>query len=216
MMKYAYMRKKAIVEALVSVVFVALAFGGAMYVVGLSEGAVEEKNRVESNIRSTESEINTFKAQLGKADESLAYFVQMTELRGDDLEFYVTRSQAARRLQGMVEKYRLQVTSSEIGPLQKMENPSFVGINMGFERSTIDMEFEAITDQHVFSFIEELSLQFPGFIKIKSFDITRERAMTSNTMFQVHSGGNPMLVKAGLSADWIVLKELIEEEVPEQ
>ena len=206
MMKYAYMRKKAIIEAVISVVAIAIAGGGAMYAVGLSETVVEEKSRIESTIRSTESEINSYKAQLGKSDESLARYLEMIELRGDGLTFYVNRPQAARILQGMIEKYRLQVTSSEIGPLEPVDNQAFNGINMDIERSTIQMEFEAMTDQHVYSFVEEFSLRFPGFIKVHSFDISRERELTSNTLFQVHSGGTPLLVKASFSADWLVLK----------
>lgn len=204
MMKFNYLKKQLAVGAVISIVLIAIAAGAALYVVGLSETAIEDKARIESDIRNIESQVASYEAQLGKSDESLAVFVKMVELRGDGLEFGITRSEAARALQNMVDKYRLDVISSEIGPLEPLEGPAYEGIQMDIERSEIKIQFQAITDQHVYSFLEEFTLRFPGIIKLNGFNLEREREITSNTLFQVHSGGTPLLVKGGLTAEWIL------------
>lgn len=204
MMKFNYMKKKLIVEGVIFLGLIGVAAGAALYVVGLSESAIEEKTRIESSIRSVESQISDYESQLGKSDEALAVFVDMVKLRGEQLTFNATRAEAARVLQAMLEKFRLEVTNSEIGPLEPVEGNAYNGIEMDISRSEISISLRAITDQHVYSFVDEFTKRFPGIIKINTFDMTRDREITSNTLFQVHSGGTPLLVEAALTAEWIV------------
>ncbi len=213
MNKFVSLKKKLITEGVIAAVVIGIFAGGLFFVMGISADAIKAKSDMESQIRSTESQISTYQAQLSKTDEATNIFAEVLLVREGDQRFSLTRAQLLEELQILVQQYRLTVISSQITPLRQRTEGEFGTLKqMDFQTAEIEMEFDAITDQHVYNFIDELSRRFPGIMTINSLDVSLEREMSNNAYLQVHSGGVPKLVRAGFTATWTSIYPVETEE----
>jgi hypothetical protein len=65
---------------------------------------------------------------------------------------------------------------------------------------------------HVYAFLNELKEQFPGYVKINTVSINRDRALTNDILLQLSRGSQPELVTAEISFLWLGLRQVNQED----
>jgi hypothetical protein len=65
------------------------------------------------------------------------------------------------------------------------------------------IDFQAVSDMHVFSFLEELRAAAPGLIRIDMVSLKRTADMLDASISQIASGSTPLLVDVKVEFTWI-------------
>jgi|TARA_R110000868_G_scaffold320170_2_gene581122 hypothetical protein len=74
--------------------------------------------------------------------------------------------------------------------------------NLKWVNSNVRLSIEALDDIDVFSFIEILESEFPGYVQFQSVNITRHEELNADTLKKIGSGTPVSLVKADVSFLW--------------
>lgn len=69
-------------------------------------------------------------------------------------------------------------------------------------KSTVSIKFSAISDVHVFDFIDAVLNEYPGYVHITSLTMNRSQMITKDVLTQIANGGKPSLVDAKLDFIW--------------
>lgn len=73
--------------------------------------------------------------------------------------------------------------------------------------SPIRISIRALNDQLIFSFIYSMIQKFPGYIKMRSFQMWRDKEIDAAVIAEIRKTGNlPQLVRAEMVFDWTTLK----------
>ncbi|MBN67036.1 MAG: hypothetical protein CMM94_05660 [Rickettsiales bacterium] len=207
MIKFRDFRKRIAIQGAIAVVAVGVIFGVSAFIAGVAEEATEETSRIERDIRSQESQIRSLKEQLGRSDESTEKYLELMTERGDNNDFYISREKARDLLAILRNKYRLTSLSLTVGPEQQVADESFDGLTVDVVMMNVEITFGGITDQHIYSFLQNLRDDISGFMRVREFTVERRKRITNDIYLQVSRGGEPEMVAATLVFDWIGVKE---------
>lgn len=72
--------------------------------------------------------------------------------------------------------------------------------------SIITISFNAISDEHVYNFVSEISKNFPGFVQIKSLSLNKPVAITKELLKKISAGEDVNILAVSLDFYWHDLK----------
>lgn len=75
-------------------------------------------------------------------------------------------------------------------------------------KSEINLHFSSVSDKNVFLFINELNT-LPGYIKIKSFSLVKEKEITSEIIEYAMNGNFIAMITGQITFDWYSLVKLV-------
>ncbi len=68
--------------------------------------------------------------------------------------------------------------------------------------SNVNISFKAFSDEYVYNFLTELQKRFPGYITIRTFNVSREIEVSKNVIERIAKGEKVPLVSANLEFRW--------------
>lgn len=198
------MKKRIGLEA---VVFggIAAALAGGMIGTGSWFKSVDTKRMsLQSEVSNSESRIADITRQIDESGTSSEVF---NKIRGqkDNLEFNFERDQARDRLAVLREKFRLSSLALVVSPEITLNLPKLQNMNTGAVYTDIELKFGAMSDTHIFSFIEELQRSMPGFVRVDKIELEREKAMDVTIFRLMSRGAVPQMVSGTIVFKWIGL-----------
>lgn len=185
---------------------VAIAIAGAIFA-GAStyEGSVlQQKKEAEDKLAQDESLLTTLTAQLDSTDSAQKKFIELQGGRAIS-DFSANFETFQTFLKGRKDFYRLSI---EILPAKeaisdKPELKNFTHDVM--VRPKVELTIKAISDVHVFSFIQDMQRNAPGLVHIEK--VTLKRLEKSDFNEQAYdtlkSGASPLLVEATIQLTWL-------------
>lgn len=179
--------------------------GGIMAVTGsLASGASERKATAESGRSQDQAQLDTMKQQLEKAGDAEKRFITI-QLEHPNQDFSTNSEALKDWLRSAKDQYRFADSFKLTLALEKKsEKPEFA--NMGFDvivREPMKLELDAISDMHVFSFLDQFQRDPPGFVRITKVELLRKNDMNATSYRQMLTGLNADFVSAKVEFSWI-------------
>jgi hypothetical protein len=183
-----------------------LAGGALALYIGLStwNASVQEENaRLQSAYGQAQSEIALLRSKVESAGTSGKSFADLVQARGN-ANFEIDNSQVRDVLQTLVARYRINFEGKlEYSAQQNFESPALQNlINKFIVRREAKINFTAITDQHVYSFLDELSRELPGIMRYSKLTIRRTSEADPSVIANLSGGNASYLVTADVTFDW--------------
>ena len=168
----------------------------------LADGVATRRAEAERKLADDQSTLSTLKNQISKSGEAEKRYVAIELLRGNT-DYTSSGETLIAWLRDARDRYRLNkmttagITANTDKASDKPELAGFTDFDIRV-RSGIKLDFEAISDMHVFSFFDELAQSAPGLISIESLQIKRKEDsdLTDTAINQIRSsGGYPVLLE---------------------
>ncbi len=207
MNKYKQLTKLAAKTGISAAILVAIC--GAFYV-GVSmyaENVAKQKSEVEKTVNADSDTLRNLQDQMNKSGEAEKRYAALQEKRETQLyassidEFFRFLSQAKTRY--LIENLVRTVKPPKETPSDKEELKHFKNYDVMVR--PLKFQFNAVSDVHVFSFLEDIQASAPGMIRIDSLTLKRVSDMSEVSYTNLTSGSNPLLVDAKLEITWITV-----------
>ena len=211
MKKYNTLKKKLIKEGVIAAGVLAF-LAGVMLLVGSLVTSLERDNRTaDANKRSIVKKINKLEDKHQIVTSSISEFQELRE-RETEGQFRIDRNEIQRILDDMRKRYRISNLSLSVGPIAPVRGETFDKETLITKNTRLEISFGALSDVHAFSFMNDVLNNTPGFMKIVSFNIERERKISNDVYISVSRGEEPRMVSVNASIEWLGYERVLEEE----
>jgi hypothetical protein len=206
MIKHRELRKKTVKAAITALIAVAVA--GAVYG-GFSllyDSVAEEKATAESKYDADNGLLASLSSQLQKSGEAEKRFLEIQSKRTSnvfDADIKVLREFLATSRQ----RYKFDDFKIKTVTPNDSDKPELANFNYKVKVwNRFRITFKAVSDVHIFSFLDDFRSAVPGFIRIETLDLKRTADFTDQTMSVIKtSGAMPLNVEAKIEFTWIGL-----------
>lgn len=103
-------------------------------------------------------------------------------------------------------KTRYHFDKLTIKPVKEVasDKPEFANLPFNVMlRPHLVIQFQAVSDVHVFSFVDDLRRVAPGFVRIHKVELKRTADINDSAVQQLQNGASPILVSALIEFTWI-------------
>lgn len=205
MNKLKQLQKRLGIESAIALVVLAGVVGLMMLTGNLAESAAQKKNTAEAGLSQDNSQLSAARSQLSRSGEAEKRFLDIQLARGNDN--YASKSPDLYAwMTATMGRYRFPAASAKMAlPAETAANkPELAGLEYNItQRTGATLDFEAMSDLHVYSFLNDLSRNAPGIVRVTSMSVVRSNDMTPQMIAQMVGGLAPNLVKASVTFDWI-------------
>ena len=176
----------------------------------LSTSSENDKSEAERLLTQDRGRISDFNTQLEKSNLAEKRFLE-TQASRTNTEYNSDTDSLKEWLKSAISRYRfssnlkLSLTSDVTGDNKLLNGTTYEAI----EHPQMKMEFNAITDTHVFSFLDELTQNSPGFVMIEGLSMKRVADADKNVVTLLRSGATPYLMDIKVTFNWIGLREKV-------
>lgn len=186
-------------------VAVLVASAGVMLVTStLVEASVTAKSKADTATTQQMAQVAAMQSQLDKSGEAEKRFVEI-QLNRSNANFTSSTDGLREWARNAKDKYRFANNFKlNVPPPAPSTKSELVGLEFDVtERKPVDVEMEAMSDMHVFSFLDELRRSPPGLTRVTYLSIERKADMDPQVLAQMLGGVAPPLVAAHIQFDWV-------------
>lgn len=204
MNKLAQMKKKLGMLAGIVAAVIAGAAGIMMVTGGMAESAVQRKNNADSALSQAQGQLNTMDTQLQQSGEAEKRFVEL-QLDHPNPDFSLNSDAMKAWMQEAKNRYRFSNSFKLFMALDKPTDKAEL-TNLNFDiavRDPMRLDVGAMSDVHIYSFIEEMQRTMPGFVRITKMNLERKADMNASTFRQMLAGVNPEMVSGTIQFLWV-------------
>lgn len=208
MNKQKMLKKKIAKHALIAAAIVSVAGGVYFVSATMMDDSVPKKSQADSALMTDQNEINTLKDQLEKSGVAEKRYSEIQQLR-NNMDFSSENEALKDFLRLAKDEYqlssglKLSLTAEKIAEAKGTTTGNYDVL----EHPGMKLEFSALSDAHVFGFIEAMQKSAPGLIRIDTLSLKRVGDIDSTSLDQIRNGGTPYPISAQIDFNWIGLKE---------
>lgn len=204
MNKFKQLTKRTVKQGVIAAIIVATVggvFGGVSY---YADTIAKAKSDAESKLSSDKGTLSNLKTQMDKSGEAEKRFAAIQQ-EHQSTEFYSNLDGIKGCLSASRGRYHLGTdTKFEKGTEAPSDRSELSSLNYNIlVRSRMKLTFSALTDMHVFSFLQDLKTTCPGLIRVDSLKLSRKGELDDLTISQIRNGTTPLLVSAEVQLSWI-------------
>ncbi len=206
MSKYTDLRKTTLKTALM---FAGAVLTTSLVYLGLSlvEGSVnEQKTSAESKFNADSGLLAALRDQMNKSGEAEKSYAAIQESRVS--KSYETDLKTLRDyLSGARERFKLSDLKMKSVTSEISDKPELANFTHNIQVwNRFRITFKAVSDVHVFSFLEDFRSATPGFVRVDALEIKRVSDFTDQSLSAIRiSGAMPLNVEAKIEFSWIGL-----------
>lgn len=206
MSKQAFLQKLLVKEAAIALAVIVVTVGMMEVTGGIEMDSANSLRQTTSQLNSTSSQLTTMRGQIDKSGSAEKRYVNIRLQR--DQEDYAPDNELMRdRLKILKEKYRLGndlrlALSPEAAPNIREFSPLNHNVLV---REKMELSFSAMSDIHVFSFLDEFQRTMPGVVRLIGVSIKRDKDINVSILSQMTSGKSPSVVSAKITFLWATL-----------
>jgi len=206
MNKYIELRKKTLktaVMAAIAIAVVAAIYGGLSMMV---DSVTEQRTSAEGKLNADNGLLSSLRNQMDKSGEAEKRYSAIQENKASTAfetdikvlkEFLVNAS-----LRYKLDPPRIKAATPIIS-----DKPELANFNYNVQAGNrFKISFKAVSDVHVFSFLNEFRNALPGFIRIDAIEIRRLSDLTEPALVAIGTSGTmPLNVEVKVEFTWIGL-----------
>lgn len=210
MSKAANLKKALMRQAVITGVAVLVATGLIVGSNMMASSALAKRTAAESAFNSLESQLQTMRSQAEKTGSAAVRYVEMRAKRNNE-DFSADSGKMRQWLSVAKDIYRLGADSNLVLPpsRQKSDKPELAALEFDvFTLTPVKLEIDAMSDVHIYSFLDDFMMNKPGFIQINSMAVqsTGDGNFTNELAQQLRTGAAPSLVRTIIEFTWIGLQ----------
>lgn len=183
---------------------------GIFYILSSSEDIKKDLTGLQNEANSIQSKINNFNNKKKSFLESLEVWEQID---GNNKVFAGLRiSESNAMIEELEKKYGISNLRTVFSkPKIREEGVNDKAVKVVYSNTSIT--FRALTDGHVYKFLEEVQEKFPGYLHIKSISITSDGQINKAFLQDIASGNQKSLVSATMEFIWHDLEYKDKEQI---
>ena len=206
MIKYNKLKQGLVKEAAIAAAAIFVLGGVAIGLSSFSTSSEEELQAATSNLQSTSAQIADLETKKSIVSKSGKKFKELKE-RIDNEEFTLDPLNAQERLNALRKDFRLGEPKVQFTQEADLVTPAFQKHpSVIVSKRDVTFEFKAMTDMHVYSFLNAIETSFPGMVKIKKVQLARLSEVNDQIIKQIQLGDEPELISATIEFVWIGLR----------
>lgn len=175
-----------------------------------NESLNEENRKVKNRVSKLSSEIIDKNREYDLAEESIESFLKVPASKLPSDTGYSKGYQRIKQVLPKIEKlknlYSFKKLTFTLGKIEKEKKLSTSEFNAHI--GDLSLYYEGISDQYVISFLEDLKDLLPGYLKLKTFVISKKENLTNETARSYITTKSFHFVSGKADFDWITLGKL--------
>ena len=180
---------------------------GAMFLTdSLADSAAQRKATAESARNSDNAQISTMRNQIEQSGDAEKRFIDIA-LNHTSSDYSANTDALKNWLRTKKDEYRFSDNFKlTLANEKKAEKSEFSALSFDVSvREPMRLEFGAISDTHVFSFIRQLEHDTPGMVRITKLGIQRKNDINTASLREFAGGAAPENVTAEIEFSWVGL-----------
>jgi hypothetical protein len=205
MNKYQLLTKKTMKTAIKAGALLLVMLGVYVLTTGYEDDALTKKSEAESKYSQDQSLLSRLQSQMEKSGEAEKKFIALQNGRTLE-EFSANFDTFQNFLRTTKDRYHI---SAELKIAREIPSDKAELKNLPYDvvlRPHMEMTFTAISDVHVFSFINELKRHAPGLVRINKVEIKRVSKnidLTDEVIANLKAGRGSLLVQGTIDFTWV-------------
>lgn len=204
MNKAKQMQKKLVKLAAIIGGVIVVSIVGMVLTGSMADSAAQRKAAAENSRNNDSSQISNMRNQIDQSGDAEKRFVDIS-LKHTSNDYSANTDTLKDWLRDTKNQYRFSDNFKlSLAADKRSEKPEFANLNFDVTvREPMKLEFGAISDMHVFSFLRQLEQDMPGMVRITKFDVERRNDMTAASLREVASGAGSEYVSSSIEFRWI-------------
>lgn len=164
-----------------------------------------EQSKTQNTARTAQlqTEITNLRTKVDSSGSAQKIYTGLVESRGNE-DFEIDNEKVRAVLQELVKRHRISISDKlEYSAERDFKHPELTTVTTPIKvRQEAKLRFAAISDLHVYAFMQSLSRELPGIIKFTQFKITRKVMVDEDAIAQLALGRTINTVEAEVTFDW--------------
>lgn len=206
-MKYQEIRRKLIVEASVVVAIFAVLGGGVFYLNMVAGDYQQEKSQLEAQLTQVTNERQALQNKYEKVQGNTSLYREVIEKNAAD-RLSISRQLLRKKVNDFKARYFLNDLTLNMSPVQEMTGNQYRYNSAVLVASELTANFDALTDEDIYSLVQALQDELSGTLKITQFTVSRVSKVTDESLRSIARNGQYSMVKGNIRFTWFGIKPL--------
>lgn len=204
-MLYQDIQKKLIIETTVILTVLSVFSGCTYFLTSVSEDFVQKKDVLTAQLATTTNEKQSLQDKYSKLQSNYELFEEIQARYASD-QLSVSRQFLRKKVNEFKPRYFLNDLSLTMAPTQEMAGGKYRYNTGVIVSSELSVNFDALTDEDIYSLIQAMDKEFSGSVRVTRFSITRERKVTDDSLREIARNGQYSMVKGSMQMGWLGIK----------
>jgi uncharacterized protein YlxW (UPF0749 family) len=204
-MKYNELMKRVVTESGLIAGTTLIAFGVLYFLSGMKENYETQIGVLRREADVLEQETTSLQEKFSKVQQNAGLYQEALEKQSQG-SLSITRQGVRDKFNQLNEEYflgNLRLTMSGIEPLS---GPNYQRTNGTIVSSDVSVNFEAVSDEHIYEMINAMMLQLPGTAKITRISMQRQRTLSDDILRVISQKGSFPLVVCEVRFQWFGIR----------
>lgn len=212
MMKFKALQQKLVKTSAITVTAVC-ALGAAAYGVYMwSDSLNQDFTKAEREARNLRNDLNMREDKAIEAEKYIGLYAEIQEGDESSKRSDLNRDKAQRWISEVAGQLQLSNLNGTFDPVVNIESAEFQKKTLQAITSKVTLTFAALSDEQLYRFVQAISKDFPGYVRITKVTIERKGSIDDTTLINAGKGIFPELVEGSIEFQWIAVKKPVAEE----
>lgn len=204
-MRYQDIKRKLIIETSVILAVLSCFSGCTYFLTTVSDDFTQKKNMLDSQLASTTNEKRTLEEKYSRLQKHRDLYDYVLAKQSSD-QLYISRQLLRKKVNEFKPRYFLNDLSVTMTPAQELAGAPYRYGTGVIVSSDLTVNFDALTDEDVYSLMQAIEDEFPGAIKMTKFSISRQQKVTDDSLRAIARNGQYSMVKGAIEITWFGIK----------
>ncbi len=212
-MKILELRKKIVVNAIISATCLAIFVGCVFYNIHKNDEMKKEADAIASETSQIQAQASELQGKTLDIKRYMAIWLNLDEkkkastgiLKSDDIDQLLSASALKYNISEPLIKVSFPVTLSD---------GIFARSTITVSSSSVTLTFKSLDDGRALSFINDFIDSFPGYVVISSMELKKDKSYSNEDLIAISSGKGSGIVSASLNFFWYAFKNKTNSAAP--
>lgn len=205
--KIAALRNRLLKEAVIEGVALTALVAAYYMLSDWVEGRTRDRDAATASLSQITTDVDSLEKKLSAAEKALPV-LERNFKDPNKPEIDLDRKSATEVLERLKEDYLFATMRVGMSPVKDMEDGRFRTKFENGQYVEVDLSIDALSDEHVLNFLNQVRTELPGKIKILHIGLTRLATPNSTMLGLIAQSGKVGLMRAEIKLLWIGMRPL--------
>lgn len=212
-MKYENIKRRLITESSVVGVTLLVLLIVLYSIIAWHDSATKEKETLQTQLAAVTNERQTLEGKYHKIQQNMDLYRDLMEKSEND-GLLVDRQALRVKIEDFKTRYFLNGLSITMGAIKDMPDPKYRYKSSQMISSELTVDFDTLTDEDMFSFLNALENELAGGLRVSQFNIERVSKVNDEALRAIAKTGQFSMVKGQAKFTWMGIRAIEEDEAP--
>lgn len=213
-MRYQDVKRKLILETSIVLLILAALAGLVYFLNALAEDYTLQTGQLKEQLTAVTNEVRTLQDKYHKTQNNMELYAQIAEKNEND-GLSISRKLLRKKVNEFKPRYYLNDLAITMAPAKDLTGDKYKYKTGNMVSSELTVNFDALTDEDVYSLMQSMQDELSGAVKTTKFSITRQNKATDDSLRQIAKSGQYSMVKGSIQLKWMGIKSADTADVPE-